>query len=147
MTAAATPRQRLVPLVPALAAACLATACALPGMSAAPLVGSEWRLDAIGDARALERAPATLAFPEAGRVAGQGSCNRFFGSYTLMSDRIAFGQLGSTRMACLDAAVGEQEARYLDALQKAERVEVEGATMRLHVRGMAQPLRFTRTKP
>ena len=125
----------------------LATACAMPGAPAtAPLVGSEWRLEDLGGAAVLDRVEATLGFPEAGRVAGNGSCNRFFGSYTLMSDRIAIGQMGATRMACA-GPVGEQEARYLAALEKAERVEVQGRTMRVHVKGMDKPLRYTRTKP
>lgn len=123
------------------------TACALPGApGAAPLVGSEWRLEDMGGRGVLDRAQATLAFPEAGRVAGNSSCNRFFGSYTLMQDRIALGQLGGTRMACAPA-VDEQEARYLDALQKAQRLEVRGTTMLMHVQGLDKPLRFVRTKP
>lgn len=125
----------------------LATACAMPDAPAtAPLVGSEWRLEDLGGTAVLDRVEATLGFPEAGRVAGNGSCNRFFGSYTLMSDRIAIGQMGATRMACA-GPVGEQEARYLAALEKAERVEVQGRTMRVHVKGMEKPLRYTRTKP
>ena len=123
------------------------TACALPGTpGAAPLVGSEWRLEDLGGRGVINGAQATLAFPEAGRVAGNSSCNRFFGSYTLMQDRIALGQLGGTRMACAPA-VDEQEARYLDALQKAQRLEVRGTTMLMHVQGLETPLRFVRTKP
>lgn len=124
------------------------SACALPAAPGqnAPLVGTEWRLVSLGGAAVLDAAPATLAFPEAGRVAGQGSCNRFFGSYTLVDERIAFGQMGMTRMACA-GAVGEQENRYMAALQKAQRVQVDGARMTLSVDGMAQPLRYVRTKP
>lgn len=123
------------------------TACALPGApGAAPLVGSEWRLEDLGGRGVLDRVQATLAFPEAGRVAGNSSCNRFFGSYTLMQDRIALGQLAGTRMACAPA-VDEQETRYLDALQKAQRLEVRGTTMLMHVQGLEKPLRFSRTKP
>lgn len=123
------------------------SACAMPGApGAAPLVGSEWRLEDLAGSAVLDGVPATLVFPEAGRVAGNGSCNRFFGSYTLMSHRIAFGQMGATRMACA-GAVGEQEARYLGALEKAERVEVQGRTMLVHVKGTDKPLRFSRTKP
>ncbi len=123
------------------------TACALPGApSAVPLVGSEWRLEDLGGRGVLDRVQATLAFPEAGRVAGNSSCNRFFGSYTLMQDRIALGQLAGTRMACAPA-VDEQEMRYLDALQKAQRLEVRGTTMLMHVQGLEKPMRFARTKP
>ena len=123
------------------------TACALPGApGAAPLVGSEWRLEDLGGRGVINGSQATLAFPEAGRVAGNSSCNRFFGSYTLMQDRIALGQLAGTRMACAPA-VDEQETRYLDALQKAQRLEVRGTTMLMHVQGLEKPLRFSRTKP
>lgn len=124
------------------------SACATPpGPGGAPsLVGTEWRLEDLGGAGVLDRVPATLSFPEAGRVAGNGSCNRFFGSYTLVQDRIAFGQMGMTRMACA-GAVGEQENRYMAALQKAQRVQVQGSTLTLSVEGMEKPLRFTRTKP
>ncbi|MDO8887614.1 MAG: META domain-containing protein [Hydrogenophaga sp.] len=130
-----------VPLLLSLAA------CALPGApGAAPLVGSEWRLEDLGGRGVLDRVQATLAFPEAGRVTGNSSCNRFFGSYTLMQDRIALGQLAGTRMACAPA-VDEQETRYLDALQKAQRLEVRGTTMLMHVQGLEKPLRFVRIKP
>lgn len=140
-----TPRRLATLALPLIAAL---SACALPPApgSNAPLVGTEWRLVSLGGAAVLDAAPATLALPEAGRVAGQGSCNRFFGSYTLVDDRIAFGQMGMTRMACA-GAVGEQENRYMAALQKAQRVQVDGARMTLSVEGMAQPLRYVRTKP
>lgn len=123
-------------------------ACAMPpGPGAAPaLVGTEWRLEDLGGSGVIDRVQATLAFPEAGRVAGFGSCNRFFGTYTLVQERIAFGQMGMTRMACM-GAVGEQENRYLAALQKAQTVRVEGSTLLLTVEGQAKPLRFARVKP
>ncbi|WP_066268148.1 META domain-containing protein [Hydrogenophaga palleronii] len=139
------PRSRLAWL--AAPALMVLTACAMPGApAAAPLVGSEWLLEDLGGRGVLDRVQATLAFPEAGRVAGNSSCNRFFGSYTLMQDKVAFGQLAGTRMACTEA-VNEQEMRYLDALQKAQRLEVQGKTLLMHVQGLDKPLRFTRTKP
>ncbi|MGE0348134.1 META domain-containing protein [Hydrogenophaga sp.] len=139
------PLSRLAWLVaPALA---LLNACAMPGApTPAPLVGSEWQLEDLGGRGVLDRVQATLAFPEAGRVAGNGSCNRFFGTYTLMQDRISLGPMGGTRMAC-DEAVSDQEARYMAALQKAQRLEVQGTTMLMHVQGQDKPLRFTRTNP
>jgi heat shock protein HslJ len=126
------------------------TACAIPaGPTALParsLVGTEWRLENLAGGGVLDRAQATLVFPEPGRVAGSGSCNRFFGSVTLEQDRIGFGQMGATRMTCI-GAVGDQENRYLAALQQAERFEVRGTTLLIHARGMDQLLRFIRTKP
>ena len=120
-------------------------ACA--GQPAAPsLTGTEWRLEALGDSAVMERSQATLIFPEAGRVAGNGSCNRFFGSVRITQGHIGFDQMGSTKMACMGPA-NEQEARYLAALQKAERYELQGRTLLIHVQGMAQPLRFVQTRP
>ena len=37
---------------------------------------------------------------EAERVTGNDGCNNFFGDYTLEGDRLEFGMLASTRMAC-----------------------------------------------
>lgn len=124
------------------------SACAVPTAPGAPpsLVGTEWRLEDLAGTGVIDRVQATLAFPEPGRVIGFGSCNRFFGSYTLVQDRIAFGQMGTTRMACA-AAVGEQESRYMAALQKAQRIRIEGTSLQLSVEGMGKPLRFSRLKP
>lgn len=123
-------------------------ACAMPGApGAAPkLVGTEWRLQEIGGAPALPDVQATLAFPEAGRVAGFSSCNRFFGTYTLVQDKVAFGQMGMTRMACMGPA-GEQESRYMAALQNAQTLRVEGNALLIAVNGQDKPLRFARSKP
>ncbi|MDG5976708.1 heat shock protein [Hydrogenophaga taeniospiralis CCUG 15921] len=142
------PRSPLWLALPVLASL---VACAVPAAPAAtpasaPLVGSEWLLQDLGGRPVLDKVKATLAFPEAGRVTGSGSCNGFFGTYTLIEDRISLGQIGSTRMACGEG-VSEQENRYLDALRKAERVEVQGTTMWLHTQGLDKPLRFVRTKP
>jgi heat shock protein HslJ len=49
-------------------------------------------------------------------------------------------------MACLEAVMN-QEAKYLKALQDAERFELEGSTLRITCRGMEQPLRFVRQEP
>jgi heat shock protein HslJ len=123
--------------------ACAGTA---PAASPEPLWGSEWQLQAIGAQPTLPQSAATLAFPQTGQVAGHGSCNRFFGSVEVERDRIRFSPLGSTKMACPGGA-SEQESRYLGALQKAQRYEVQGDTLLIHAQGMDQPLRFVRTTP
>jgi heat shock protein HslJ len=43
------------------------------------LVGSEWLLEDLAGSAVLDSVRATLSFPEADKVAGNGSCNRFFG--------------------------------------------------------------------
>jgi heat shock protein HslJ len=110
------------------------------------LLGTEWRLEELAGARVLDSATATLAFPQAGRVAGNGSCNRFAGPVEIRADSISFGPLVMTRMACADA-INKQEASYVRALEGAERFSISGSRLSLHLRGSAQPLHFVRTKP
>ncbi len=110
------------------------------------LSGTAWRLEDLGGAGVLDRAEATLEFPEAGRVAGSGSCNRFFGSVEISGESIRFGQMGSTRMACPEA-VGMQEDKYLKALQDAERYTLDGPMLLVYSKGMEKPLRFMRKEP
>lgn len=112
----------------------------------APLWGTEWRLQSLGDQPVMANSSATLAFPEAGRVGGNGSCNRFFGSVSIEGDRIRFSAIGSTKMACMGGA-SAQESKYLAALQKAERYERQGDTLLIHVQGMEQPLRLALNAP
>ena len=123
-------------------------ACAAPAPSPAPepLWGSEWRLQSIAGQVALPQPAATLVFPQPGQAVGHGSCNRFSGAVEIDRDRLTFGPLMSTKMACIGGA-SEQESRYLGALQKAQRYEVQGDTLLIHAQGMDQPLRFVRTAP
>jgi len=84
---------------------------------------------------------ATLAFPEPGKVSGNGSCNRFFGAVEVSGQSIIFRALASTRMACSEP-IGNQETVYLKALQDAERFEVSGDTLLIHAKDLEKPLRF-----
>jgi len=110
------------------------------------LQGTAWRLEDLGGEGALDTAEATLEFPEAGRVAGSGSCNRFFGSVEISGESIRFGQMASTRMSC-EEAVNNQESKYLRALGAAERFTLESTTLLIYSRGMEKPLRFARKEP
>ena len=109
----------------------------------ASLVGSEWVLTDVAGTPALEKPPATLLFPEAGRTAGSGSCNRFTGGVEISGNTIKFGALASTRMACMDAGVNAQEARYLKALQGATRYSLENGNLLIYCEGYEKPLRFS----
>jgi heat shock protein HslJ len=109
-------------------------------------VGTAWRLEDLAGAGVVNGAEATLEFPEAGRVAGRGSCNRFFGPVTITGTTIPFGLLGSTQMAGSDP-VAAQATKYFAALGGAERFELDGSTLRVYSKGVAAPLRFARTAP
>lgn len=132
--------------IAALAAAGTLGACAAPAPAPEPLWGSEWQLQSVAGQAALPQPAATLVFAQAGQAAGHGSCNRFSGAVEIDGNRLTFGPLMSTKMACPGGA-SEQESRYLGALQKAQRYEVQGDTLLIHAQGMDQPLRFVRTTP
>lgn len=75
-----------------------------------------------------------------GRVAGNASCNRFFGSYKLLEgDRIRFGQFGATMMACPDMTL---EQRFLEVLQRADSYSVADGVLALNRARMAPLARF-----
>ena len=110
------------------------------------LPGSEWRLEDLGGSGVIDNIQAILAFPEAGKVAGNGSCNRFFGSAEISGNNINLGPLASSRMACPEAVMN-QETKYLAALQAAERFEWKDPYLLIYCKGFEKPLRFARTSP
>ena len=110
------------------------------------LTGTEWVLTDLAGTPALPGGKATLAFPEAGRVAGNGSCNRFTGAVTITGDELRMGPLASTRMACMEGGVSQQEDQYLRALGSATRYEYKGPYLLIFAEGFEKPLQFTRTE-
>jgi heat shock protein HslJ len=131
-----------------LALAVALAACA--GRSAASrgpvtLAGSEWLLIDVGGRPAVAGVRATLVFVDSASVAGNATCNDFDGPLELDGERVVrAGPFASTRRACVDAVLAEQESRYLQALRGAERVWLAGPELLVDVRGVAQPLRFRR---
>jgi heat shock protein HslJ len=124
--------------------ACANSAEPMPG-PATPLWGTQWVLASVGAQPVIQGSQATLLFPEAGHLAGNGSCNRFSGAVQVQNGQMAVGALVSTKMACMGGAMA-QESAYMAALQKAQRYERSGDTLLIHVQGMEQPLRFTAAK-
>jgi heat shock protein HslJ len=144
------PHRRTVLSTAWLLPALLVTLAACSGARSAPaaavsLVGTEWRLHSIHGQPVMDRSAASLQFPEAGRVAGNGSCNRFVGAVAIDKDQIVFRQMAATKMACMGGA-GEQEARYMEALRQAQRYQVRDGQLLITVQGMDSPLRFDQTK-
>jgi putative lipoprotein len=107
------------------------------------LVGTAWRLEDLGGAGTLDRVEATIEFPEAGRVAGLASCNRFFGYFETSGASLTIARLGATKKLCPPALM-DQETKYLRALEGAERFALEGATLAVYSKGVDKPLRFVR---
>jgi heat shock protein HslJ len=132
-------------MIPALLLGVFLASCANAAQPKAPpdLQGTEWLLEDLAGRGVLDRIQATLAFPGPNQVAGNGSCNRFFGGVKISGELIKFDPLASTRMACLAEAVSNQEADYLKALEGAERIVMDGPYLLIYTQGTDKPLRFT----
>ena len=128
-----------------IAAAMLVMGCGGGGMESVvvPLPGTRWVLAEIAGTPVVEPGRATLDFEESGRASGNGSCNRFSGTATMVGDSLSFGPLISTKMACVEEALTAQEDRYLGALGAARRYAVSGDTLRIHTTA-GEGLRFLR---
>jgi heat shock protein HslJ len=107
------------------------------------LTGSQWKLEDLAGGGVIDHSAATLAFPEAGKIAGNDSCNSFFGNVEINGTAIKLMPLGATRMACPEAVMN-QETKYMDALQAAERFEWKDPYLLVYCKGYEKPLRFTR---
>jgi Heat shock protein len=99
-------------LVCAILAGCMAekkpTQAAASPTTAVNLTGTEWSLEELGGNGVMANSKATLAFPEAGKVAGNGSCNRFTGKAEVNGNAIKLGPLASTRMMCQGEAATQE---------------------------------------
>jgi heat shock protein HslJ len=79
--------------------------------------GRELIAEAVNDVPVTGTRPLTLRL-QGGQAAGNSGCNSFSAPYKLSEERIEFGPIASTRMAC-EPAVMEQEARFLSILAAA----------------------------
>jgi heat shock protein HslJ len=101
------------------------------------LIGTTWLAENIEQNGATEGVQSTLEFPEEGKVAGSGGCNRFQGSLTADREHL-FGMLATTRKMCPPPQM-EQETRFLQALGKATRLERKDSVMLVYGEG-SEPL-------
>ncbi|TXH44955.1 MAG: META domain-containing protein [Burkholderiaceae bacterium] len=98
-----------------------------------PLRGTYWqlvRLDNEPVSAASGQRQAHLIFAaDALRVAGSGGCNRVTGPFEIDGDRLRFGRMAATMMAC--PAGMEQEQRLFDTLNRIERYRIRGSHLQL----------------
>jgi copper homeostasis protein (lipoprotein) len=94
-----------------------------PATSSASLENTRWNLIRLGTKEVTveeaQREPHLILQPDQHRVAGSGGCNRLMGSYTLEGERLTFGQMAGTMMACPQGM--EQEKAFHEALAKVAR--------------------------
>ena len=121
--------------VATLAVLTLAVGCVTPAgrASTSALEGRYWRLAELRGQPALPTPGAREAglqfAADSMRVSGSGGCNRVSGPYTREGQRLEFGPMISTKMACADQRLTEQESVFLSALSSVNRHEVTGDTL------------------
>ncbi len=96
-----------------------------------PLEGTYWKaIELAGKPTPTQdlKREAHLQF-QAGRVSGSDGCNRLTGTYQLNGDRVTFGQMAGTQMACLNPS--GTEAPFRDALKSATRLTIAGDRLEL----------------
>ncbi|NJN26311.1 MAG: META domain-containing protein [Cyclobacteriaceae bacterium] len=80
-------------------------------MEKSDLTGKDWKLAYMienGTTIQIENKIPVLRFSNDGEISGNGGCNNFFGSYSLLDRTIRIGQVGATKMMCADGADLEQ---------------------------------------
>jgi heat shock protein HslJ len=82
----------------------------------------------------------TVSFSD-GQVRGSSGCNTYFGSYRVSGSRIDVEQLASTKMACQEPGVMQQEGAFLASLREVYTYRLEEGRLEL-VRPDGQTLVF-----
>jgi heat shock protein HslJ len=126
-----------------------APAAPAPAAPAAALEGTEWRLVDIGGqpspaAADSTRHPGFTLLAEGRKVQGSAGCNRMRGTYQLDGDKLKFGPLATTRMAC---PAMQTETAFLKALKQATRYEISGSSLTLYGADTAVARLEAATKP
>lgn len=101
------------------------------------LVGNAWNATGINNGKQavvslVAGSSVSLNFSAEGRVHGSAGCNQFNGAYRREGgNKLSIGPLVSTRMACLNAEVAEQERAFLQALESVATLQLEGSRLEL----------------
>lgn len=104
---------------------------------------TEWVLEDLNGTGVVDNLQTTLRFEGRDRLSGQGVCNRYTAQAQLVGKRLTVGGIASTKKLC-PPAVMDQENRYFQVLQSAQRVNLDGAYLLVYSQGVKAPLRFTR---
>ncbi|MFA7554263.1 MAG: META domain-containing protein [Spongiibacteraceae bacterium] len=83
-----------------------------------PQLSGSWRVEDIDQGGVIDFSMITIEFMPDGRIAGSTGCNRYSGDLEANHGSFVVSQTITTRRACL-AAIGQQEQRFLAALNEA----------------------------
>jgi heat shock protein HslJ len=95
-----------------------------------------WKLKSYGPTNNLqtlvENTNITAQFESEGkRVTGSSGCNSYFADYSFDPNKCELGisVIGATKKACLEPRVMQQEKKYFELLQNADKITVKGGEL------------------
>jgi putative lipoprotein len=100
--------------------------------SAKPLTGTYWKAVELAGKSTPSQAGTRevhLQFQVDGRASGFDGCNQMTGPYTVSGDRLTFGRMAATQMACMNTSGTEQAFRA--ALEHTSRFRIDGDKLEL----------------
>ena len=99
----------------------------------AKLTDTYWKLTRIGEKPVVvkdkQREPHLVLATKDQRLSGHGGCNRLMGSYKLDGEKLSFGQVASTRMACIDGM--DTEHLFSTELGKVQSHKINGNALQM----------------
>lgn len=95
------------------------------------LAGPTWMLETMDGKAPLAKSEITAIFGDDGRLYGSAGCNSYTTGYQVGGNTITIQPAATTRMACAETGVMEQEAAYLANLEKTKTFEIVGYRLSL----------------
>lgn len=149
-TAAAEPTAYPAPTIPPDASLVYPAPTIDPNAGAYPVpsgtLAGAWSLLTYGqggtEEAVIDGSTIALTINADGTLGGSSGCNTYSGSYTVNNDALSVSGLASTKMACAEAALMDQEQAYLTALEGAERFVFEGDRLIIQYNGLQSSLIF-----
>ena len=111
---------------------------------AAGLEGSEWRPTRLAASAVPQDGGIFVQFKSGGRLAGNGGCNGFFGSYKISEGALEIGPLGSTRMSC-PRPIADLETAFFSTLESAKTFRRDGEVLVLFDQNGSEVARLAQT--
>ena len=94
--------------------------------------GTAWWVEDIAGKGVIDMSHTTIEFLADGKVAGDTGCNRYFGGYEILGEKLSFGPLAGTRKACATSLMNQEMAFY-QVMEKVRRWEIADTGL-LHLR-------------
>lgn len=116
------------------------------GASVVPDFPSQWVFQTVQGQPVQGEQPPSIAFDADGNVSGWAGCNRYNGRAMVLNGTIQFSAMVSTRMACADPALNDQELLVLNAITNAERFAPTDDGLAMFSRRASSPSRLVRAE-